>query len=123
MNDFGNVIMSLRKGRGMSQPEFAKLLSKAVGSNITRSAVSMWELGQRIPKVDVIIKIAQYFNMDVNTLLNVANTSGISPDEEPPETSPEITLIARAGQKMTPDQRELMLKWAKLTFPEAFKDE
>lgn len=120
MNGFGKEIYNLRTSMRMSQPEFAKLLSGIIGTDVTRSAVSMWERGQRLPKVDVIVKIAEHFNMDVGRLVNAAKTSGIQ--EEEPEY-PEITLIARAGQKMSPEQRELMLKWAKLTFPEAFKEE
>lgn len=121
MNSFGNTIIELRKSLNMTQPEFAKLLSRVIGSEVTRSAVSMWELGKRLPKVDVIVKIAEYFQMDVNELLNIANTSVLRPDNND-TLPPEITLIARAGQKMSPEQRELMLKWARLTFPDAFKD-
>ncbi len=36
---------------------------------------------------------------------------------------PEITLIARAGKKMSPERRADMLKMLKIAFPEAFSDD
>lgn len=36
---------------------------------------------------------------------------------------PEITMIARAGKKMSPERRADMLKMLKIAFPEAFADD
>jgi transcriptional regulator with XRE-family HTH domain len=51
VNTFGAILKQLRVSYGLTQPEFAQILSKLTGVLITRSAVSMWELGQRTPKM------------------------------------------------------------------------
>lgn len=37
--------------------------------------------------------------------------------------NPDIRMIARAGKKMTPEQAEILRKYAEFMFPEAFKDD
>ena len=39
------------------------------------------------------------------------------------EELPEITMIARAGQKMSPERRQDMLRLLKIAFPEEFRDD
>lgn len=100
----------------------------------------MWEADKRVPQRETLEAMADYFNVSVDYLLardqssllentmELANElaarrntpAQIEPVEPEP---PEITMIARAGKRMSPEQRDLMLKWAKLTFPEAFKEE
>ena len=37
--------------------------------------------------------------------------------------NPDILMIARAGEKMTPEQAENLRKYAQYMFPEAFKND
>ena len=62
----------LRKQHELTQHEFAQKI------NVSGSAVAMWERGQREPDIDMLIKLANYFNIDINYLL------GISNDRTPP---------------------------------------
>ena len=39
------------------------------------------------------------------------------------EELPEITMIARAGKKMSPERRQDMLQLLKIAFPEEFRDD
>ena len=52
--------------------------------------------------------------------------SALTPWEEtapaPREELPEITMIARAGKKMSPERRQDMLRLLKIAFPEEFRD-
>lgn len=41
--------------------------------NVGISTVSMYETGQREPSLDILIKIAEYFNVSVDYLLGVKN--------------------------------------------------
>lgn len=70
---FGTKLKELREKKGLSQIEFAKL------TNLTRSAISMYELGKREPNLNTLIKFAKFFNVDINTLLEYDNT--ISKDD------------------------------------------
>lgn len=53
--------------------------------------------------------------------------SALTPwEEEAPaarEELPEITMIARAGQKMSPARRQDMLRLLQIAFPEEFRDD
>ena len=108
---FGLRLRKLRKARGETQPELAKLLG------LSRSAVSMYESGEREPKYELLTAIAAHYDVDLDYLLG----------RERPEPSegedPDIRLIARAGRKMTPEQRENLLRYARFMFPEAFEED
>lgn len=61
-------IRHLRERAGFTQPELAENLSRYVGKEITRSAVSMWENGDRTPKAYTLVRIAEYFDVSVDAL-------------------------------------------------------
>jgi len=67
--NFGNRVYELRTQAGLTQPELAVALSAVCESVITRSAVSMWETGNRTPKFEVMEAIADYFNVNMDYLL------------------------------------------------------
>ncbi len=60
---FNNILRNLREEEKMTKKELAAKL------NISPSAVSMYELGERTPSVDVLESIADYFNVDMDYLL------------------------------------------------------
>ena len=47
--DFKNIILALRNERGFSQEQLAKVL------HVSKSTVAMWETGQRLPSVELLI--------------------------------------------------------------------
>ena len=69
MPTFGDVVKSLRIKNKLTQAELAKKLTAIGEEKITRSAVSMWEMDQRRPKFEVLETIADFFNVDMFTLL------------------------------------------------------
>ncbi len=82
----------------------------------TESAISNYELGKRKPDYEMLLKISEVLETDVMHLIGRAEAG-----EE--EEIPEITMIARAGKRMTPERRQDMLKMLKIAFPDAFKEE
>ena len=56
-------IMTLRKKQGWSQEELAFRL------DVSRQAVSKWEMGSSIPDLDKIIKMSEVFNVTTDYLL------------------------------------------------------
>lgn len=66
---FARSIRHLRERAGLTQPELAKELSKYFGVEVTRSAVSMWELASRTPKLYEAAMIAEYFDVSMDALL------------------------------------------------------
>ena len=57
---YADKLVELRKKKGVSRAEVAK----AVG--VTRSAMSMYERGERVPRDNIKIALAKYFNKSIN---------------------------------------------------------
>ena len=56
-------LKQLRKSRGLSQEEWAIRL------NVVRQTISKWEKGISVPDADMLIKIADIFEVNVSELL------------------------------------------------------
>ncbi len=67
MVNFGNRLKSLRTAAGYTQSELAQKL------NITKSVVSYYELQERTPSPEVIVRIAKIFHVSTDYLLGVDN--------------------------------------------------
>ena len=62
MSNFGNIMKILRAEKGMSQQEMADALK------MSKSAINMYERGERQPNFEVMELIADYFNVDMDYL-------------------------------------------------------
>ena len=63
MSGFSEKLASLRRERGMTQADLAARLG------ISKSAVSMYERGNREPELDLLQKMADLFRVSVSSLL------------------------------------------------------
>ena len=61
---FKDMLKHLREERGLSQDELARL------TQLSKSTISMYENGNREPKFETLEVIADFFNVDMNTLLD-----------------------------------------------------
>ena len=61
---FAENLKKIRKDKGYTQEELAKKL------NVVRQTVSKWEKGLSLPDVDILSKIANVLETDVNILLD-----------------------------------------------------
>ncbi len=59
---FGERLKTLRIEKGLSQQQLAEEL----GNKISAAAIGHWELGKRIPNIDAVIMIAQYFGVSLD---------------------------------------------------------
>ena len=59
----GEKIKELRKARGLSQEELAEQI------NVSRQAVSKWELDLSLPDIDNIVQLSQLFGVSTDHLL------------------------------------------------------
>lgn len=57
-------LVQLRKKRGISQLELSEKL------NISRQAISKWEIGTTVPSADNIKKLSQLYNIPLTYLMN-----------------------------------------------------
>ena len=70
---FADTMKELREERGLSQNEIAKRMY------VTRTAVSRWESGHRLPDAAMITRLSDVLGVDVNILISAAAQSDESP--------------------------------------------
>lgn len=63
-NFFGLKLKELRIEKGLSQRKLGEILG------FCNQTVSFWETGSREPDLDAIVKIADFFEVSVDFLLN-----------------------------------------------------
>lgn len=80
---FGNIIVSLRKEKGMTQLELAEKMG------VTDKAVSKWERDLSFPDISSIPKLAEIFEVSVDDLMQVkTKTKETPPDNKINEIIP-----------------------------------
>ncbi|MGB9662429.1 MAG: helix-turn-helix domain-containing protein [Moorellaceae bacterium] len=121
----GQKLVELRKSKGLTQEELAKIL------NVSRGAVSMWEIDQRVPDRLVLGKIADLFEVSIDYLLGRTNDPRtlkdkvFDPTYEPTEMDLEELLktakIRFMGEPMAQNDREKLLQIARIIWEERRK--
>lgn len=80
MVDFRNVLKTLRLKNNMTQAQLAQKL------DLTKSVISAYETGLRLPSYDILIHIVKIYNVSSDYLLRLENKqeidlSGLSQNE------------------------------------------
>lgn len=65
MVDFPDKLKQLRNSEGLTQEKLAQRL------NITKSMISAYETGMRLPSLDIIIKLSNTFGVSSDYLLGI----------------------------------------------------
>ncbi len=73
MGDFPNVFKHIREKSGLTQQQLADKLG------ISRSAIGMYEKGEREPNFETLELIADTFNVDMNYLLGKKSSTEVIP--------------------------------------------
>ena len=64
---FGERLKDLRISKGISQQQFAKIISTS------QASLSKWENDVQEPCIDDLKKIAEYFNVSADYLIGIAD--------------------------------------------------
>ncbi len=83
--ELGNILAQLRKEKGLSQRELATSLG------VSNGAVAMWETNRRQPDIEMLIRIAQFYNVSIDYLFG--NIQVLSTTKMQNLSSTEIKLI------------------------------
>ena len=80
MVDFGNNLTTLRLQNGFTQAQVAQKLG------VTKSVISAYETGLRLPSYDILINISKIFRVSTDYLLGLENIreldlSGLTEEE------------------------------------------
>lgn len=60
----GSFFKELRKEKGLTQEKLAEQL------NVTGRTISRWETGTNMPDLDILIEIADYYEVDIRELID-----------------------------------------------------
>ena len=109
MSGFSERLSSLRKSAGLTQAELAKKLG------ISKSAVSMYECGNREPELELLEKMADCFQVDMNVLLGrsdalVNNDPELTAYLEALRDRPEMRALFRLTRNATREDVETAMK-------------
>ena len=104
MGDFKNVFKNLRIKAGYTQDGLAEALG------LSRSAVSMYENGNREPDFETLEKIADFFNVDMNYLLGSSTKTTVIQSNFEPSYEDVEQLIARNGKDFSTEQKMRLIK-------------
>ena len=88
----GNFIKELRKEQNLTQEQFAEKF------NVARRTVSRWETGSNLPDIDVLIEMADLFDVDLREILNGERTQD-KMNQETKETALAVAEYENANQK------------------------
>ena len=85
----GNIIKELRLAHGMNQVELSEKFS------VTKQTISNWENNNIQPSVDMLIKIADFFNVTTDYLLCRSNEKMLDVSDLSDEEIAHINLIIK----------------------------
>lgn len=111
----GNNIRKIRKSLGISINKLSEL------SGLSLGYLSDLENNKSLnPTMETLDKIANALGVPMGKLLTDDSADKISHDTIK-ITNPDIRAIARAGEKLTPQEAEDLRRLAERLFPNAFK--
>lgn len=95
MSRFSDMLLFLRKRQSLTQEE----LGNALG--VAKSTISMYEQGSRKPSFEMLEIIADYFNINMDTLVG----------------SSDLPKVPPSSFTLAPDERQLVDDYRSLTPP------
>lgn len=98
----GENIRNLRVARGMYQIDLAQAL------NVSKSTVAMWETDRRTPDIDMLTRIAEFFCVSTNELLN-GRKVGVKLDKEEPSDEEYILRAFRGLSEKNKKTRDFFI--------------
>lgn len=96
---FSDNLKQLRKAKGITQTQFASIF------NISSGTIAMWETGKRMPDTEMLRRIAQFFNVSIDFLLDNEK----SPSEESEELDNVYFSLAKDAQQSGIDPDDIRL--------------
>ena len=109
LSQIGQFIASLRKERGMTQAELAKIL------NVTTQAVSKWECGKGSPQASLIVPLADALGVSPSEILSAHKENVYSPEVKA-EVVEEIFLNYSRLNKQEKKKRTKKTQFAIISF-------
>ena len=108
---FSTRIKDLRVKAGLSMDALASKLG------ITKSRINMWENNGTVPRMEVLVKLAQYFGVTTDYLLGNDSTTNLS------EENSKLNSLQRNLGKLNENELETATRMLKAVFMDIFNDD
>ena len=108
---FSTRVKELREKAGLSMDQLATQL------DIKKSRINMWENNGTVPRMDVLLKLANHFNVTTDYLLGNDDAENISLDNK------KLSTLQRNLGKLNEEDLEKAERMLKLVFKDIFDDE
>lgn len=108
---FSTRVKELREKSGKSMEQLASDLG------VTKSRVNMWENNGTIPRGDILVKLANHFNVSIDYLLGNDDNSAVSLSNK------KLSSLQRNLGKLNEEELETAEGMLKLVFKDIFDDE
>lgn len=92
---FTDIIIELMKQEGLSQKELAEKI------NVTEASMSRYIKGERIPRIDVLVKLSNVFNVSIEYLQGLKEVDDFNEIKR---------IVARNSKNMTDAQKMELAK-------------
>lgn len=92
---FTDIIVELMKQEGLSQKDLAEKI------NVTEASMSRYIKGERIPRIDVLVKLANVFNVSIEYLQGLKEVEDFNEIKR---------IVARNSKNMTDEQKMELAK-------------
>lgn len=98
---FNERMKALREEKGLYQKELAEKLS------ISRASIAMYESGERIPNLESLVNIADFFEVSLDYLLGRINNRALD-RAIPGKVDQEFVNLATQIVNFSDDEREII---------------
>ena len=93
LQKIGPFLKELRKEKGFTQEQLAETL------NVSRRTVSRWETGNNMPDLDLLMEIADLYEVDLREMLNGERKSEDKMNKELEETVLQVAEYTNADKQ------------------------
>ena len=93
LQKIGTFLKELRKEKGFTQEQLAETL------NVSRRTVSRWETGSNMPDLDLLMEIADLYEVDLREMLNGERKSEDKMNKELEETVLQVAEYTNADKQ------------------------
>ena len=98
---FPNILKQLRKSRKLNQATLAEALG------MSQATITSWENGKRIPDIEMLVKLADYFGVTTDYLLGRTPMEIEVIHDDPPPLPPEQIEMVFSTEENAPTADEL----------------
>ncbi len=98
----GKFLKSLRKGKGLTQEQLAEYFC------VSSRTISRWENGNNMPDVDILIELADFYDVDIRELID-GERKNVNMDKETKETVLKTAEYMNMGTKQYTKRVHLLL--------------